>query len=123
MSLGECEFCGLKMGPTSGIPRNQRLQHHILRKCYKYTHSTSVAPAIPTTPSPMQSSSSSSSSELSIAGASSTQSRKPRPINCHKKKGECNHVIAFGDHYNKKAWNQYTEYVNSQKALHAVPTE
>ena len=33
---GECEFCGMKMRPASGIPRNKRLQFHILRRCPKY---------------------------------------------------------------------------------------
>ena len=43
---------------------------------------------------------------------------KPKPI---KKKGECNHEIVFGDHYSKKAWKKFADYVNNQHAK--TPTD
>ena len=33
---GTCEFCGMRMGAARGIPKQQRLQFHILRRCQKY---------------------------------------------------------------------------------------
>ena len=53
--LGVCEFCGLEMGPMTGIPKSKRLQYHILRKCKKYPPSrpaTSTATPPPTMPVP-----------------------------------------------------------------------
>ena len=42
--------------------------------------------------------------------------RKPKPTVCKKKAGTCTHVIAFGDHFNRSAWQKYADYINEQHA-------
>ena len=42
---GECEFCGVSMGPMKGVAKHMRLQHHILRKCAKYMPASPIFPA------------------------------------------------------------------------------
>ena len=113
---GECEFCGMKMGPASGIPRNKRLQFHILRRCPKYaalssgplvsTSSTAMSirrPTQLTQPShpaacsvslapPSQATPSTSTSQPTCPATSSAdQARptmRPRPVLCKKKSGD-----------------------------------
>ena len=47
--------------------------------------------------------------------SSSTNSimTKPSPVNCKKKKGACNHTVAFGEHYNALAMKKYADHINS----------
>ena len=47
-------------------------------------------------------------------------SHRPKPVKCKKKKGACNHVIAFNEHYNRKSWEIYTTFINSQHAMTQV---
>ena len=115
-----CEFCGLQMGPASGIPRTQRLQFHILRRCPKYV------PAAPTTPPvavPSQPTTHAGSTPASSSIGQSVVARMPKPVQCKKKAGTCNHVDAFGKHYDKKLWAVYKKNVDSQHATTEVPTE
>ena len=79
---GEYEFCGLKMAPTRGVPKNQRLQYHVLRKCYKYQQvcSSPFSTAAPTQPP-----------SNGLPGPSYVECRdavKPKPVMCKKKKGD-----------------------------------
>ena len=46
--------------------------------------------------------------------------KRPKPTICKKKAGTCKHVIAFGDHFNRSAWEKYANYVNEQHALNEV---
>ena len=50
-------------------------------------------------------------------------SRRPVPVGCHKKKGTCKHVIAFGLHYSQKSWTEYETYLNTQHATHEINDE
>ena len=50
-------------------------------------------------------------------------SRRPKPVKCKKRAELCTHVIAFGEHYNKKAWAAYKNYLESQHAITDVPNE
>ena len=40
---------------------------------------------------------------------------RPPPINCKKRKGSCNHEVAFGLHYSKLEWVKYAAYISSKK--------
>ena len=60
-------------------------------------------PAAPTAPSPPASTSSGSTDPVS----------KPNAVNCKKRKGSCNHVVAFGQHFNEIAWKKYADYVKT----------
>ena len=118
------------MKPISGVPKKKRLQFHILRRCPKYRLSASFSSALPSTPSPAvppierPSLSDMPTSRLSQPVASETrQTKRPMPVTCKKKIGTCKHVIAFGDHYDEKAWEIYTKYINSQHALTELPEE
>ena len=41
---------------------------------------------------------------------------KPKSVNCKKKSGTCQHEIVFSEHYDRKAWNVYADYVRAQKS-------
>ena len=108
------------MGPASGIPRIQRLQFHILKRCLKYV------PAAPTTPPvavPSQPTTHAGSTPASSSIGQSVVARMPKPVQCKKKAGTCNHVYVFVKHYDKKLWAEYKNNVDSQHATTKVPTE
>ena len=117
---GDCEFCGLAMGPTRGVPKHQRLQHHILRKCTKYLNTPEKTQPSISQPLPP-------SSPPSPAAPPSYVNRrnavKPKPVTCKKKKGECTHVIAFGEHFNKTAWKAYSDFLSAQHAETPLPDD
>ena len=45
-----------------------------------------------------------------------SQTKKPQALKCKKKVGTCNHEVVFGEHYDRKAWNIYADYVRAQKS-------
>ena len=45
---------------------------------------------------------------------------RPPPVKCKKRKGSCNHVVAFNQHYNKVLWDEYANYLKSKKATTAI---
>ena len=126
---GDCEFCGLAMGPMRGVPKHQRLQHHILRKCMKYQNTTEHSePTQPSSSQPLPPSSSTSPSPPPGPSAppSYTSKRnavKPKPVTCKKKKSECTHVVAFGEHFNKTAWKAYSDFLSTQHADTPLPDD
>ena len=121
--LGTCEFCGLMMGPASGIPRNKRLQFHILRRCQKYVQTTTI-PSASFAQVPVR-----GSAQPSPAPAPSAPpppvpgSVRPEPVVCKKKKGTCQHTVAFGSHYDRSAFQRYQDYLSGQHATTRLPDE
>ena len=114
--LGVCEFCGLEMGPMTGIPKSKRLQYHILRKCKKYPPSrpaTSTATPPPTMPVPHTGTSAADQAYQNFR--TQRDAVKPKPKICKKKKGACNHVIAFGEHYDRNDWKIYEDFLSAQR--------
>ena len=74
---GVCEFCGVAMGPARGIPKHQRLQFHILRRCPRYRNrSERPAAAASTTSTPPRAAASTTSTPP--RAAASTTSTPPR---------------------------------------------
>ena len=119
--LGVCEFCGLEMGPMIGIPKSKRLQYHILRKCKKYppsipaTSRTTPPPPPPPPTMPVPPTGSSDTVEANKSYRTQRDSVKPKPKVCKKKKGACNHVIAFGEHYDRNDWKIYEDFLSAQR--------
>ena len=37
--------------------------------------------------------------------------------------GECTHVIAFDEHYNKTAWKAYSDFLSAKQAETPIPDE
>ena len=122
------------MQPTPGIPRNRRLQHHILRRCSKYKDVTlaasspvlqmpppqapaSTAPPPAIAPRPPASMSPASRAPPASPAPVPPSTARPTPVICKKRSGTCKHVIAFGDHYDRNAWAKYEEYINGQHAI------
>ena len=106
-----------------GVPKHQRLQHHILRNGQKYINIPEHSQQIrPTSSQPLP-----PSSPPSQAAPPSYTSRrnavKPKPVICKKKRGECTHVIAFGEHFNKTAWKAYSDFLSTQQAETPIPDE
>ena len=121
--IGTCEFCGLMMGPASGIPRNKRLQFHILRRCEKYVQTTTI-PSASFAQVPVR-----GSAQPCPAPAPSAPpppvpgSVRPEPVVCKKKKGTCQHTVAFGSHYDRSAFQRYQDYLSGQHATTRLPDE
>ena len=112
---GTCEFCGLTMKPAKGIPKQKRLQFHILRRCPKYRQQCDAdlgqsSPALPRPPSgraaapqPPRPSTSTTATVRPQPLTSQLEEReradmerarlKPKPIACKKKKGNI-HVFS-----------------------------
>lgn len=61
--------------------------------------------------------SASSSSSLS---SSTTLVTRPPPVICKKRKGMCNHKVAFGKHYNEALFTKYAEYVKRLSPLTSI---
>ena len=59
-------------------------------------------------------------SDVSRHSTTQPLTHRPKPVQCKKKKGSCNHVIAFNMHYNRKSRENYTNYLNSQHAMTQV---
>ena len=102
------------MGPMVGIPKSKRLQYHILRKCKKYQTSKAPSRPAPSTATPsVPPTASSASVQANMSYRTQRDAVKPKPRAC-KKKGPCNHVIAFGDHYDRQEWKIYEEFLSNQ---------
>ena len=119
------------MRPTQGVPRNRRLQHHILRKCSKYlnvsqalmpppprstTPSVRTAPRLPTPLSSPLEPTPTPPSSLPPSAAP----HKPIPKKCKKRIGTCSHEVVFGQHYDHKEWTIYAEKVRSAKSVTVI---
>ena len=52
-----------------------------------------------------------------------TSSQRPKPVKCKKKKGSCQHVVAFGSHYSKTEWIAYADYVSNQHSITSLPDD
>ena len=48
---------------------------------------------------------------------------KPKSVNCKKKVGSCRHEIVFAEHYDRKEWNVYADYVRVQKSSVEIDPE
>ena len=94
------------MGPMVGISKSKRLQYHIIKKCKKYQERRPITPPAPDV---------SASTTVNQSYRAQRNSVKPKPLICKKKKGACNHIIAFGDHYDRKAWQAYEEFLANQR--------
>ena len=44
-------------------------------------------------------------------------------MNCKKKVGTCRHEIVFAEHYDRKEWNVYADYVRAQKSSVEIDPE
>jgi hypothetical protein len=136
------------MTPASGIPSKKCLQFHILRRCPKYVDKSTSATQSDDMPPQIQPPAPSASSTRREPGLTavvppaspvSSSTRRPRPVVCKKRPGDlnlticsmfsyfilgtCNHIVAFGDHYDKKAWAIYEKHINGQHAIMDVPSE
>ena len=45
---------------------------------------------------------------------------KPSVVKCKKKKGNCNHEIVFGVHYDKKSWENYASKIWAKSSITEV---
>ena len=104
---GECEFCGVSMGPMKGVAKHMRLQHHILRKCAKYMPASPTSPASPASampptallpaappppqPAPIQPPPSGQAQPSISEYARMRNAVKPKPVMCKKKAGKHNY--------------------------------
>ena len=74
------------MKATAGIPKKQRLQYHVLRRCSKYKDMLEVTrrqegpppQQRPASPSPVP----------QVTARPSTASQRPKPVKCKKAKGD-----------------------------------
>ena len=46
---------------------------------------------------------------------------RPEPVVCKKKKGTCQHTVAFGSHYDRSAFQGYQDYLSGQHATTRLP--
>ena len=52
-----------------------------------------------------------------------TEVRKPKSLKCKQRKGSCTHEIIFGEHYNRKAWNEYAEFICNQSTIFQLDSD